>query len=197
MAATHGRGIYTATLFLLPVTYLSFEGKTSGADNVLYWSTASEQNNKRFEVERKMNGETSFSTIGSVQANQAGTLTQRYSFTDKAVSTSKTNFSYRLKQVDLDGKSSYSSIVTINRRNSGKAVEYISATKQQLFIKVNSSVARLPLQVQVLSTEGRIVLNRQINSDKSSLDISVLPSGTYTVRITGKPDILFTQQFVK
>ena len=110
---------------------------------------------------------------------------------------SKTNFSYRLKQVDLDGKSSYSSIVTINRRNSGKAVEYISATKQQLFIKVNSSIARLPLQVQLLSTEGRIVLNRQINSDKSSLDISVLPAGTYTVRITGKPDILFTQQFVK
>ena len=197
LAATHGRGIYTATLFLLPVKYLSFEGKTSGADNVLYWSTASEQNNKRFEVERKQNGETSFSTIGTVQANQAGTLTQRYSFTDKAVDASKTNFSYRLKQVDMDGKSSYSSIVTINRRNSGKAVEYISATKQQLFIKVNSSIARLPLQVQLLSTEGRIVLNRQINSDKSSLDISVLPAGTYTVRITGKPDILFTQQFVK
>ena len=68
---------------------------------VLDWGTATELNNNGFEVQRK-SGAGDFATIGFVKGAGTSTNQHNYSFTDKDLFSGK--YSYRLKQMDDDGK---------------------------------------------------------------------------------------------
>jgi hypothetical protein len=96
----------------IPVELTSFAASVTNEGNVvLNWSTATETNNHMFEVERRAD-EGEYFTIGYV--NGAGTTTepQNYTFTDKSVETGK--YSYRLKQLDFDGRYHYSGEVEVD-----------------------------------------------------------------------------------
>ena len=95
----------------LPVNLSFIKAEVSGQAVRLKWSTASEINNAYFEVLRSADGVT-FSHIGTIEGNGTTQVSQQYSFADKAPVTG-TNY-YRLKQVDTDGKSSLSEIVSAN-----------------------------------------------------------------------------------
>ena len=75
----------------------------------LNWQTASETNNKGFEIER--NSGTGFGTIGFLPG--AGTTTEinDYNFSDPQLSAG--SYTYRLKQLDYNGSFSYSNLVEI------------------------------------------------------------------------------------
>ena len=63
--------VYTYTENLLPITLISFDAVADGMDGVLSWSTASEENNKHFIVERSLDGGVTFETIGDPIASLA------------------------------------------------------------------------------------------------------------------------------
>ncbi len=86
---------------LIPVELTSFTVNSARDQVVLNWSTATETNNKGFVVERKSETE-DWSRVGFI--NGKGTTTEKsfYSYTDKNLKAG--NYSYRLKQEDLDGK---------------------------------------------------------------------------------------------
>ena len=73
----------------------------------LNWSTATEINNHGFEVQRK--GTADWQKIGFVSGNGTSNVPHNYYFTDNKATTG--TFSYRLKQIDRDGKFEYSKIV--------------------------------------------------------------------------------------
>lgn len=85
----------------LPVEYLVLTAK--GVQNTIKveWSTASEKNNKGFEVQRSTDGQ-SFEIIGWVNGHGTTNLMNMYQYTDINVSKGITYF-YRLKQIDFDG----------------------------------------------------------------------------------------------
>jgi len=95
----------------LPVTWLSLTAqKLNNASVLVKWSTVNELNNKFYVVERSTD-EFNFSASGQVTAGNNPATVQQYSFTDfKAVAG--VNY-YRIKQVDADGKSSYSGIAKV------------------------------------------------------------------------------------
>ncbi len=96
----------------LPVTLLNFSGEVNGKQNWLHWATASEENNTGFEVQRSNDGY-SFNKVGFVNtkaANGNSDLKLNYDFSD--IGFASTNY-YRLKQIDKDGKFSYSNIVVL------------------------------------------------------------------------------------
>jgi hypothetical protein len=84
------------------------------SDVVLNWVTASETNNKAFELERSVNG-VDFEYFGTVKGAGNTTLTQRYSATDKNALALASVLYYRLKQVDFDGKYTYSNTVVVDQ----------------------------------------------------------------------------------
>ncbi len=88
----------------IPVELTSFTANVEGSVVNLYWSTASETNNKGFGIERMSDNQ--WEPIGFVQG--AGTTTQpeSYSFSDNNVSPGI--YLYRLKQIDFDGTYKYS-----------------------------------------------------------------------------------------
>ncbi len=98
----------------LPVELTSFSADLSNASEViLNWNTATEVNNYGFEIQRKSasNQLAEFKVIGFVEGNGNSNSPKEYTFTDAA--TLSGVFSYRLKQIDLDGGYSYSNIITV------------------------------------------------------------------------------------
>ncbi len=98
---------YTAPI---PVELTGFAANVAGESINLEWSTATETNNKGFEVERSEDGE-NFSKIAFVDGMGTTTEAQSYIFTDRnAVGGT---YYYRLRQVDFDGTYAYSDVVEV------------------------------------------------------------------------------------
>jgi hypothetical protein len=94
------------SLTVLPVELISFSGKIKENEILLSWKTATELNNMRFDIERKV-GSPEWQKIGSVDGAGNSSTIREYSFTDKSLLLSG-NYYYRLKQIDLNGNFKYS-----------------------------------------------------------------------------------------
>lgn len=95
----------------VPVELISIEGKVENNTIVLNWQTASELNNRGFEIEKSINKENWF-TKGFVEGNGTTIELSRYSFTDNEIPL--TVQYYRLKQIDYDGTFAYSKIIEVD-----------------------------------------------------------------------------------
>jgi len=106
-------GIYAQNIYLdgsMPVELSSFTSTVSGNSVILNWSTASEKNNKGFNVEKRVNNY-SWQTIGFISGNGTSTEKHNFSFSDKNLSAG--NYEYRLKQIDYDGSATWSQSVEV------------------------------------------------------------------------------------
>ncbi|GIV46158.1 MAG: hypothetical protein KatS3mg036_0976 [Ignavibacterium sp.] len=101
------RGADEATT--IPVELTSFTASVAMNSVTLMWSTATETNNRGFEIERsqktKVNGQMNWEMIGFVNGKGTSTEINNYSFTDKDLAAGVYN--YRLKQIDFDGTYKY------------------------------------------------------------------------------------------
>ncbi len=98
---------------VIPAEIISFNGSFVDENNVeLKWSTASELNNRGFDVERGQRSEESeWVKIGYVAGSGTTTEPKTYSFTDENVSSGI--YKYRLKQIDFDGSFKYSKEIEV------------------------------------------------------------------------------------
>ena len=102
---------------LLPVELTSFTVTPSDGKVLIAWNTATETNNSGFEVERGTASGTQstvsdWSKIGFVDGHGTTNTPQTYSFTDATARIGK--YSYRLKQIDRDGKFVYHQAVEVS-----------------------------------------------------------------------------------
>lgn len=95
---------------VIPVELSSFTALISGNTVELNWTTATELNNRIFEIERRP-VEGQFITIGFVDGNGTTTEAKSYSYIDRNLNTG--NYSYRLKQIDFDGTFEYSNEIEV------------------------------------------------------------------------------------
>ena len=96
----------------IPVELTSFSTFVNNNTITINWVTATELNNKGFYLERKKNNdadEPDFKEIGYIEGKGNSTEINKYTFTDKNLSSGK--YSYRLKQMDFDGTANYSQVV--------------------------------------------------------------------------------------
>ncbi len=105
---------FYATDFLppgtIPVELTSFTARANDGVVYLDWTTATEQNNQGFEVQRSTTDQ--FTTIGFVNGYGTTTEIRNYSFTDTDVQPG--TYYYRLKQVDYDGTFEYLDVVQVD-----------------------------------------------------------------------------------
>ena len=92
----------------LPVELVSFSAKYFNNAVQLSWQTATEVDNYGFEVERKT-PTTDWQKISFVEGHGTSNSPKYYNFTDPISSVGK--ISYRLKQLDNDGKFDYSNVI--------------------------------------------------------------------------------------
>jgi hypothetical protein len=94
---------------VLPVELTSFTASVVNNTVNLKWSTATEINNKGFEIQRKSAANDNYTTIASVGGNGTSTSVHSYAYNDKLSVSGK--YSYRLKQVDFSGAVNYSNAI--------------------------------------------------------------------------------------
>ncbi len=167
----------------LPVTFLSFDGILEGGTAKLTWSTASEFNNKGYEVQKSTDG-FNFSAINFVQGKGNSSVENSYSFIDKKVLAGN-NF-YRLKQIDIDGNSKYSSTIRLDFKHFDWAIfgnPISSNSWVQLQLAKTAKVA-----IKIISLDGKIIktINKgSIGMGTYSIPLSLdnVSAGTYIVRL--------------
>ncbi|PQJ34073.1 hypothetical protein BSZ35_05125 [Salinibacter sp. 10B] len=121
----------------LPVELARFDATTSKTDGVtLQWQTISETDNAGFDVQRRvasahggrrigssvkpsrrdgLTEDQTWQTVGSVDGAGTTTEAQSYHFEDADVPYAADSLTYRLKQVDTNGTTSYSDPLTVSR----------------------------------------------------------------------------------
>lgn len=168
--------------FVLPVTFTHFSGNKNGNAVDLKWVTASEFNNNRFEIETaKTNG--NFYQIGTVNSLGNSVTDQHYTFTDP-LPAEGINY-YRLKQVDIDLRHTYSRTVAIMFDGKTKLVTiYPNPANDKLNLSFPKPATNVNLRI--LSTDGKTVyLEKARNILRThELNISQLASGSYVLEIT-------------
>lgn len=167
---------------LLPVNLRSFTAQRQSESLVLLkWETATEQNNKGFEVQRKMeNGE--FQTIAFVPSASGGNSSSilHYQFEDANKATGYSQ--YRLAQVDFDGKQTISQIVLVKGTNSeGIAVLLYPnpSPDGNLTLSFGSTDRK---DIQLTDGSGRII-KMQSGITASQYRLTGLKSGMYFLKI--------------
>ncbi len=94
---------------IIPIELVSFNIKSENDRVMLNWLTATEINNKGFEIERRSD---KWEMIGFVSGFGTTTESHSYTFTDTDPNTGRNT--YRLRQVDFDGSFVYSNELEID-----------------------------------------------------------------------------------
>lgn len=94
----------------LPIELLSFSATELQNEIYLSWTTASEDNNSYFSIERSENGEV-FNSIAEIDGAGNSNTIRKYRYTDKTPLDGRSY--YRLKQVDFNGDFSYSPVESV------------------------------------------------------------------------------------
>ena len=104
-------GPYHSSSSAVPVELTSFTASISGASVKLNWEAATEINNYGFEIERAAEN-SEWQKIGFVEGAGNSNSPKKYSFTDNVGKSG--SYSYRLKQIDVNGDYKYSQIVEVS-----------------------------------------------------------------------------------
>lgn len=189
---------------ILPLTLISFSGKSNSGGIQLNWNTTNEINSSSFAIERSLNG-TDFKDIGNVRADVSReTSLHNYVFQD-IISGLNSAYYYRLKLADYDGNFSYSGIIKVNC--SGRQQVYFiypnPVTSQLLHLRIPPETDG-EIKVLTISAEGKILgssrFTNTVNSQENyfNVQVSQLPAGTYHLQINElKTGLITTLQFVK
>ncbi len=169
----------------VPVTITRFDAVKSGRSAVISWTTATEVNNKSFEVQRSTDG-THWTSIATVNAKGKAAQGASYETTDKT--PVKGNDHYRLKQIDIDGSFSYSKIATLYF-NASETVQYQffpNPAKDKLQVLLND-VTTEKVAIQLINTKGQIMqkmtINNPMNGSVQVMKVGGLPAGMYIIRV--------------
>ena len=172
----------------LPLTLTNFSGKAEAGANVLSWITASEQNTAYFEVQRSVTGASSFQELGRVAAAGNSEQSLQYSYADALASSNHPAYSYRLKMADLDGKYTYSPIVTLQPLVAGLTISVSpNPFLQPVSLNVSTPAAGSAVfSVTDMSGQRLVVRNVVLQQGVNALDPSLiarLPQGVYVISV--------------
>lgn len=176
---TQGFNQPSMELIPLPVQ-MSFTGRTEESVNILSWETYHEEHNGYFLLERSMDG-IKFVAISKITTKAPGGNSVNkisYAYTDKAYANG-TNY-YRLKQVDLNGKFVYSSVVKLNNNRPATAFS-ISPNPATDIIQVIVPEAG---SLSIIDMAGKVLLKENIQVS-GNMDLGNMSAGVYFINFQG------------
>jgi len=164
----------------LPITMITFTGYKRAQSVALKWETASEVNFEGFGIERSLDGY-HWVSIGYVQGKGLSLAQNNYQYLDSTPNQG-TNY-YRLKEMDLDGHFKYSNTIIIHFER-GNINVHPNPTTGTISIKSEDLLIN---KVFIYNQLGQLAFTS--NSSNTTLDISDLPKGMYTVMVQSKTEV--------
>src|SRR5688572_21858913 len=164
----------------LPVELTTFTGSPSSGGISLNWTTASEKNNDRFEVERSADGR-NFEKIGMVKGNGSTSSSHTYKYLDGNITGNL--LYYRLKQIDLDGTHAYSKVISV--KTDGSRTEALTVTmapnpcqNQDCSVMLRGLDTEKTVTVTLQDLTGRTVLSKELPRNQASFTLPKTDSGS-------------------
>lgn len=174
----------------LPVQLLSFTGAADHSNVYLQWSTATEINNKGFDVERSTDGK-NFAKVDFVKGAGNTTQVQQYATMDAGAfdKAGSDLLYYRLKQTDVDGIYEYSN--TISVRNGADRSGSVSANPNPFVNDLTLSLASAnhgTAAITITDAQGREIATRTVTFEKGLntypvTELSDANNGVYFVKV--------------
>lgn len=162
----------------LPVDWLVFEASVNNGHNArLYWQTASEADNKGFEVEMSVDAGAHFRSLGFV----ADETDRTYDFT--VTDLAEGDYYFRLRQVDWNGTISYSPIRAV--RIGGQQATFSifpNPAQNELTVQMPAD-GRANAKLDIINQIGQVLRSLSVADGQELLpiDIADLPSGVYVL----------------
>jgi hypothetical protein len=161
----------------------------------LSWTTASESNNNYFGIERSLDG-IHFEEIAQRAGAGNSLVTINYSYIDQ--NPYKGISYYRLRQVDFNGKFTYSEICSVTNNGDGGIAFYPNPVKTSLTIDYEFSEKPNSNIITITDVAGKLVrVSSTFIDSKITLDCSDLAEGIYFLKVLiGEKEIVnkFTVQ---
>lgn len=195
----------TATIALgapTPVKMTSFTVKKENNTGVLRWTTSSETQSSHFEIERSFDA-VKFDKMGQVTSNGTTTLTQNYIYQDALNNIVSKIVYYRLRVVDIDGKSTYTQIIPL-RLDGSLIVKGVKAYPNPFTNNIKLQVQTTKEEtstVRLISMNGQEAVKRVITLQPGDniviiKDLETVTPGIYILEMR-KGDEVFTQKILK
>lgn len=174
----------------LPITLLEFTARADGKKSLLNWTTATEVNNDRFEIERS-NDAVTFQKIGQVPG--AGNSNAHLSYQWYDNNPLKGNNYYRLKQVDIDGRFSHSPTRQVNFKD------------DSYFALFNNPSNGTPVMVKTTEPDGAICIFDEsgrklkevlVTGNTTPIPVDRFPNGIYLLVLHKDGAVKATGKFV-
>lgn len=177
---TGGDAVYSSnsSQVILPVELTGFSGKMRENTVQLTWNTASEKQNRVFEIERRLNNNQAFQKIGEQKGKGSSTINNEYDFTDNALPIGQKVVYYRLRQIDFDGSVNYSKTVSVSLKAEGHLGLYPTFVRKGEPVNMNITDN---LHVEILNLSGQTV-QKAVFTEGGQIQTSDLPAGRYFVR---------------
>lgn len=166
----------------IPVSLLHFRGNKVNNGTLLEWKTAWEQNNSHFILERSVNA-VDYLPLTNITGTGNSSTSNTYEYMD--IAPAKGLNYYRLKQVDTDGKFSYSSVILVryesgddpflvypNPVNDKLVLEFSHAMPGQMLLKI------FDVKGNLVGSQAVTTASRQIN-----MNVSAFAAGIYFLHV--------------
>jgi hypothetical protein len=161
--------------------------KLNGAVAIVDWKTETEINSDYFVVERSIDNR-SFTAVGTVAAAGNSTTRRNYSLTDNvsALMSEKAIY-YRIRQVDMDARASFSNVVIVKLGKNAGVVAWPNPFTESISININSSAAA-QINIKLINVSGQVLRNQSQAVSRGTTQISMrnlnnLASGIYFLQV--------------
>lgn len=168
----------------LPVTLKTFSATPAGKCAArIAWTTGNEDQSDRYEVQRSTDGNT-FATIGSVKSRNLASGST-YSYTDD--NAPKGSSYYRLKMIDIDGRSAYSHTATVHTDCGNENIRLVPNPVTSVATVTGLKAGDV---IRIMSSDGRI--ETELTAGKSTVQVNMgsLVSGVHLIQVIRENQVI-------
>lgn len=170
---------------ILPLKMLDFTAALKDKKVELKWVTTAEQHVSHFEVERS-NDCVRFSTAGIVFANDKAEGLNNYSMNDVPGEQASNVIYYRIRSVDIDGKSQLSEtrVIRLTSHSAPTLQTYPNPVKSELYVTVPQAWQNKQVLYELFGANGLVVVRKSTNGNNpnESIQVSTLAPGFYILK---------------
>ncbi|HEY5370313.1 MAG TPA: T9SS type A sorting domain-containing protein [Hanamia sp.] len=163
--------LVVATEGLMPVKLVSFNGLYSNGLATLNWETSQEINNDHFELYRSLDGK-QFDLVATIAGAGTSFVPKYYSFRD-GIGAKLSDVYYRLKQVDIDGKASFSNVVRLSIGDGNESFRIYPNPVINDFTATFSASNAGAAKLLIRNVNGQTVYSQTLNILKGNNAVSV------------------------
>ncbi|MEO7080477.1 MAG: T9SS type A sorting domain-containing protein [Flavobacteriales bacterium] len=179
------------SLLPLPITLVDWEGQCEGKQVVLKWTTASEQDNHHFTIEKSRDA-SEWAAIGTVPGAGNSSSMINYSFTDDGAQGLAY---YRLRQTDINGTTTVSNTIAAGcGTDNGTAI--VNAWDDGTYLNlVVSSTLDAVYDLTLMDAQGKVMTTRAsqvINTGSTTLRVDKhgIATGIYMVQLFNSTNVM-------